>query len=60
MVTLNHPQSDPADSYRELGEVFGVALKWHNQPGGAVFMLHSAPQRRRSPTSAVASLPDAQ
>lgn len=27
MVTLNHPQSDPADFYRELGEVFAMALK---------------------------------
>jgi type II secretory pathway predicted ATPase ExeA len=34
VVALNHPQSNLADFYRELGEVFGVALKPHNRWGG--------------------------
>jgi len=31
---LTHPQSNLADFYRELGEVFGVALRPHNRWGG--------------------------
>ena len=34
VVALNHPQSNLADFYRELGELFGVALKPHNRWGG--------------------------
>lgn len=32
--TLTHPQSALADFYRELGEVFGVALRPHNRWNG--------------------------
>lgn len=31
---LEHPQSGLADFYRELGDIFGVALKPHNRWGG--------------------------
>ncbi len=31
---LNHPQSNLADFYREMGEVFTVGLKAHNRWGG--------------------------
>ena len=31
---LAHPQSNLADFYREMGDVFGVALKPHNRWGG--------------------------
>jgi type II secretory pathway predicted ATPase ExeA len=31
---INHPQSNLADFYRELGDVFGVALRPHNRWGG--------------------------
>lgn len=31
---INHPQSNLADFYREMGEVFGVGLKPHNRWGG--------------------------
>ena len=34
MVSLNHPQSNLADFYRELGELFGVSLKPSNRWGG--------------------------
>jgi len=34
VAALNHPQSNLADFYRELGEVFGVELKPHNRWGG--------------------------
>jgi type II secretory pathway predicted ATPase ExeA len=34
VAALNHPQSNLADFYRELGEVFGVPLKPHNRWGG--------------------------
>jgi general secretion pathway protein A len=34
VAVLNHPQSNVADFYRELGEVFGVSLKPHNRWGG--------------------------
>ena len=31
---LTHPQSSLADFYREMGEIFGVALRPHNRWGG--------------------------
>ena len=31
---ISHPQSNLADFYREMGEIFGVALKPHNRWGG--------------------------
>jgi type II secretory pathway predicted ATPase ExeA len=31
---LAHPQSNVADFYREMGDIFGVALKPHNRWGG--------------------------
>lgn len=31
---INHPQSNLADFYRELGDVFGVPLRPHNRWGG--------------------------
>jgi type II secretory pathway predicted ATPase ExeA len=34
VAALNHPQSNLADFYRELGELFGVELKPHNRWGG--------------------------
>ena len=34
VVALNHPQSNLADFYRELGELFGVSLKPSNRWGG--------------------------
>ena len=34
LAVLSHPQSNLADFYRELGELFGVALKPHNRWGG--------------------------
>jgi type II secretory pathway predicted ATPase ExeA len=34
VAVLNHPQSNLADFYRELGELFGVGLKPHNRWGG--------------------------
>lgn len=34
VTALNHPQSNLADFYREMGEVFGVGLKPHNRWGG--------------------------
>jgi general secretion pathway protein A len=32
--SITHPQSNLADFYREMGDVFGVALKPHNRWGG--------------------------
>ena len=32
--TISHPQSNLADFYRELGDVFGVPLRPHNRWGG--------------------------
>lgn len=32
--SIDHPQSNLADFYRELGDVFGVSLKPHNRWGG--------------------------
>ena len=34
VAAINHPQSNLADFYREMGEVFGVGLKPHNRWGG--------------------------
>jgi type II secretory pathway predicted ATPase ExeA len=34
VAALNHPQSNLADFYREMGEVFGVGLRPHNRWGG--------------------------
>ncbi len=34
VAALNHPQSNLADFYREMGEVFGVGLRLHNRWGG--------------------------
>lgn len=34
VAALNHPQSNLADFYRELGELFGVALRPHNRWAG--------------------------
>lgn len=34
VTALNHPQSNLADFYREMGEVFGVGLRPHNRWGG--------------------------
>jgi len=34
IAVLSHPQSNLADFYRELGELFGVGLKPHNRWGG--------------------------
>jgi len=34
VAVLSHPQSNLADFYRELGELFGVGLKPHNRWGG--------------------------
>ena len=34
VAAINHPQSNLADFYREMGEVFGVGLKPHNGWGG--------------------------
>jgi type II secretory pathway predicted ATPase ExeA len=31
---VNHPQSNLADFYRELGDIFAVALRPHNRWGG--------------------------
>lgn len=34
VTALSHPQSNLADFYREMGEVFGVGLRPHNRWGG--------------------------
>ena len=34
VAALNHPKSNLADLYREMGEVFGVGLRPHNRWGG--------------------------
>lgn len=34
VTALNHPQSNLADFYREMGEMFGVGLRPHNRWGG--------------------------
>jgi general secretion pathway protein A len=49
---INHPQSNLADFYRELGDVFGVPLKPHNRWGGfkalrEQWQIHLESTRRR-------------
>lgn len=49
---INHPQSNLADFYRELGDVFGVPLKPHNRWGGfkalrEQWQVHLESTRRR-------------
>jgi general secretion pathway protein A len=49
---LNHPQSNLADFYRELGDIFAVPLKPHNRWGGfkvlrEVWFAHMQTTRRR-------------
>jgi len=34
LAVISHPQSNLADFYREMGEIFSVALKPHNRWGG--------------------------
>lgn len=34
VVAINHPQSNLADFYREMGDLFGLELKPHNRWGG--------------------------
>jgi general secretion pathway protein A len=34
VVSINHPQSNLADFYREMGDIFGIELKPHNRWGG--------------------------
>ena len=51
--TLNHPQSNLADFYREMGEVFAVPLKPHNRWGGfkvlrSRWIAHLESTRRRA------------
>ena len=49
---INHPQSNLADFYRELGDIFGVALRPHNRWGGfkalrELWIAHLETTRRR-------------
>jgi type II secretory pathway predicted ATPase ExeA len=49
---INHPQSNLADFYRELGDVFGVPLRPHNRWGGfkalrEQWQVHLESTRRR-------------
>lgn len=49
---INHPQSNLADFYRELGDVFGVPLRPHNRWGGfkalrEQWQMHLESTRRR-------------
>jgi general secretion pathway protein A len=49
---INHPQSNLADFYRELGDVFGVPLRPHNRWGGfkalrEQWLAHLESTRRR-------------
>ena len=34
VAALNHPQSNLADFYREMGDIFAVPLRPHNRWGG--------------------------
>ena len=34
LATISHPQSNLADFYRELGDMFAVPLRPHNRWGG--------------------------
>ena len=49
---INHPQSNLADFYRELGDIFGMSLRPHNRWGGfkalrELWISHLATTRRR-------------
>jgi general secretion pathway protein A len=49
---INHPQSNLADFYRELGDIFGMSLRPHNRFGGfkalrELWISHLATTRRR-------------
>lgn len=50
---INHPQSNLADFYREMGDIFAVPLRPHNRWGGfkvlrEVWFAHLATTRRRA------------
>ena len=50
---INHPQSNLADFYREMGDIFGVPLRPHNRWGGfkalrEVWFGHLETSRRRA------------
>lgn len=50
---IEHPQSRTSDFYRELGDLFGVALQAHNRWGGfkalrEIWFAHMANTRRRA------------
>ena len=50
---INHPQSNLADFYREMGDIFGVPLRPHNRWGGFKalredWLVHLETKRRRA------------
>ena len=50
---INHPQSNLADFYREMGDIFGVPLRPHNRWGGfkalrEAWLVHLETTRRRA------------
>ena len=50
---IHHPQSNIADFYREMGDIFGVALRPHNRWGGfkilrEAWLAHVQTTRRRA------------
>ena len=50
---IHHPQSNIADFYREMGDIFGVALRPHNRWGGfkilrEAWLTHMQTTRRRA------------
>ena len=50
---IHHPQSNIADFYREMGDIFGVALRPHNRWGGfkilrEAWLTHVQTTRRRA------------
>ena len=50
---INHPQSNLADFYREMGDIFGVPLRPHNRWGGfkalrEAWRVHLETTRRRA------------
>jgi type II secretory pathway predicted ATPase ExeA len=52
VVSINHPQSNLADFYREMGDIFGLELRPHNRWGGFRslrdrWMSHLQTTRRR-------------
>ena len=52
MGAINHPQSNLADFYRELGDIFAVPLRPHNRWGGfkalrELWIAHLESTRRR-------------